>query len=221
MGKVQQIDDETMYAAWVASGRNGNVAARQLGIPPGSLRHHVRTKKFEERYAGEQEGTATIQRRLATYTAMGRLSKVYDRLYAIAMGTVEQVIGVTKDGEPIIGPPSFRDQVTAAQTIFRSLPPMIVETPEDQHRRMLPSLTLVDARQIHGSMPMGRVVPAVEGNETMYQLEGGEHQYAPFEDSNTQDSYAMATIVSPDETLDDDALEAQARSILSQRMAQG
>lgn len=206
MRQPQQVDDETMYTAWVMAGRNGNVAAKQLGIKPANLRHHVRTKNFETRYQAEMELAGNAIRRLEIAKRMSRLPLIYDRLEEIALGKVTQIIGVSKDGEPVYGPPQFRDQIGAAQTILRSLPSL----PNDQGPRPITALTLVDARSMSHPGPTITELPESIAN-------GDSLDYDQYDELPAPPNESSMLHVTPNE--DTDAASYVADQI-AQRMSQ-
>lgn len=201
----QQIDDETMYQAWVATGRNGNIAAKRLGIHPGTFRHHVRTKNFEDRYAKEQESTGQSQFRLATFGAMAKIGQLYEAMYDIALGNV--------DGATI------KERIHAAETIFRSLPNIRIDPPAQPSTPMLPSLTLVDARQIHSSpVPAGLATPTVAELPPPTEDPEDVSHYDLLHDATVDIAYDHNDSGNDhNDSADDADLESQLRTILQSR----
>jgi hypothetical protein len=191
-----KYDDETLYAAWVAHDRNGNEAAKALGMQPQAFRWHVREKGFEKRFLEESAGGSHLAGRLAILQTFGRLPEVYERLFKIGLGQVTQD-RLDRDGNAVKIGPSFRDQVAALAAILKHVPS---ETVAAILGEPLPgirpaSLTLIDARQI------------VAGATTPLSLS----------ESTEEESKVPAPLTINEDTYD---AEAEAVRILESRMLQ-
>lgn len=92
MGLRGKVDDETMYTTWVAHGRNARKAADALGMEHATLRWHASTKKWEERWQAEFNGTALAMRKMALLQAAAQTQKMLAILMSIAENEEETPI---------------------------------------------------------------------------------------------------------------------------------
>lgn len=200
------VTDETMYAVWVANARNATKAAKVVGMNGATFRHHVRTKQFDKRYAASIEGDAMDSARISIYSAMSRMSELYDALFDIALGKVTTKV-VDRHGELAEVPPTFRERTAAADSILKALPRLGVT--ETLSQPPAQSLTVTESRlaiEPANIVSLDAQFVAVSPSDTEDEIENtARPSHAP-----------LSTPDAPDDT----DVEAELRRILDARMSQ-